>query len=300
MVCIMMKFHPQVTKQRAQHGAALVAVLWISLLLSTLIAGTLTVARTEARAAHARAESLKALMAAHSGLEIAAYLMATGEANNTTELFQHIPGHLNGYALDFETSPESQKLDINLANEQILQDLFIFLGLDQTEAQGLAARIADWRDSDNLARPNGAERNDYINVRNKEKIGNRPFHSTKELLQVLNFPPDLYDCIAPAITVLGTSAAPTSQLMVQLYGDTPFADQSNRTRRLSTSSRAQSGGARIAVTVIAHSNQGRYLSLNGLFRITGDSKNPYESIAVFPDTGVMHNTELNCQLANSQ
>ena len=285
----------RLTNSSKQRGAALIVVLWVAILLSVLMAGALSVARTEVRAAHSRSEQFKARMAAESGLDVAAYLMALGLAKTVKDLPEYTPLSLNGYALSFETPYESQKLDINLSNEQKLQNLFVFFGLDQAEAQSLAARVADWRDRDDLARPNGAETRDYASARNGEKIGNRPFHAPRELLQVLNFPDDLYECIAPALTVLSATAEPDRLLMVQLYGDTPFTDQQRHTQRLSTSSRVQSAGVRIAVQANAESTQGRRLSVSGLFRVTGNPKTPYEAIAVYRDMTVNRSSQPACR-----
>ena len=268
--------------------------MWAALLLSVLTAGALAVARTEVRAAYERAENFKALMAARSGLDIAAYLMATSESESIEELHQYAPAELNGYALRFESAPENEKLDINLASEQVFEELFVFFGFDRSNAQGLAARIADWRDADDLARPNGAESRDYFTARNGEKIGNRPFRSTQELLKVLEFPRDLYECVAPAITVLGASATPKESLMTELYGASPFNDQANAKRRLGTSSRARSGGARFAVAVKVEAKPPRQLRLNGLYRMTGSPGAPYQSIIVFRDFSPENNVSADC------
>ena len=296
MVCIVIR--PRPTNPRGQHGSALIAVLWVALLLSSLTAGMLAVARTEVRAAHGRAETFKAQMAARSGLEIAAYLTATGAVNNVSALSQYAPDELNGYVVSFERSLESQKLDINLASEQVFQQLFVFLDMDPASAQGLAARIADWRDGDDLARPNGAEARDYAGARNGERIGDRPFHSPKELLQVLDFPADLYECIAPVVTVFGASATPARALMVELFGDAPFADQANSAqRRLSTSSRARSGGARFAVTARVSAEAAEDLRLNGLYRVTGNPGAPYESIIIYTDRHLQNVGQAECLLS---
>ena len=266
-----------------ESGAALIVVLWVALLLSTLVAGALAVVRTEIRAAHGRAEAFKARMTARSGLEVAAYVTAAGDARNVRELSQYAPEALNGYRLVYDNAAESEKLDINLANEQILQAFFVFMNREPAQAQQLAARIADWRDADDLVRPNGAEARDYARARNGESIGDRPFRTTKELLKVLDFPADLHACIAPAITVLGSSATPAASLLETLYGGSPFPDVSTRSARLSTSSRATSGGVRFAVAAKVDSRGSRRLELNGLYRLTGNASAPYKQIAIFKD-----------------
>ena len=269
------------TDPRAQRGTALIAVLWIAILLSALLAGALALARAEARSAHARTEALKARAAAQSGLDLAAYSIAVGAAASIDDLAQHAPSSINGYALSFDRGPESGKLDINLASEQTFEALFVFGELDREAAQTLAARIVDWRDPDDLARPNGAEASDYAAARNGERIGNRPFYAVSELKKVLGFPPAVYDCLAPALTVFGTSPLPDAGLMQSFYGASPFEEEAARGVRLGTSSRAMRTGARLSVSVTAASPHGRQHRLSSLFRITGATETPYETIVVY-------------------
>lgn len=99
---------PRRTRSAGQDGTALLAVLWIALLLSVLAAGALAAARTEIRAAHARAESFKARMAAESGLDVAAYLTAVGVADDNAALSGRAPDTLNGYVLSYEDALEEE------------------------------------------------------------------------------------------------------------------------------------------------------------------------------------------------
>lgn len=252
-------------------------------LLSMLLAGALAVVRVEARSAHARSEALKARTAVQSGLDLAAYAISTGDAPSVDGLSGRRIA-LNGYAVSFAPSEEGRKLDLNLTNEASFEGFFVFLGLESEQAQTLAARIADWRDPDDLARPNGAEAREYAAARNGETIGDRPFQSVQELKQVLGFPAALFDCAAPALTVFGANALPDDGLMTQFYGSAPFADQRRVTTRLGTAGRSASVGARFAVAVTAESAQGNKTQLSGLYRISGGARRPYEPIAIFRES----------------
>lgn len=268
-------------RRTSERGTALIAVLWIAVLLSVILAGAIAVARIEARTAHSRSESLKAHAAARSGLELGAQLLASGEMQSVEELATLPPISLNGYTISFSPSLESAKLDINLAGEESLQTLFEFVGMETPEAQALAARIADWRDADDLSRPNGAEENDYATARNGETIGNRSFYSVQELSQALEFPDSLLPCIAPALTVFGTEALPGAALMTSLYGSTPFTEPAQTATRLGTSGRAARAGARSALRVIAEGPGGRREDLTALFRITGSRDSAYDFITIY-------------------
>lgn len=280
-----MRLRQQISVHHAkQRGTALVAVLWVAILLSTLLAGALAVVRVEARSAQARGESLKARAAAQSGLELAAQLLATGAVTSLNELSRLNDLSINGYALRFEASIEAQKLDINLASEQTLSAMFGFAGLDPDAANDLAARVADWRDPDDLSRPNGAERRDYASAGNGAVIGNRPFHNVGELNSVLEFPEALAACLAPALTVFGVKGVPDRELMTKYYSGTPFDNPSQPRTRLGTAGRAPRAGLRHAITVTAQSPRGRREQLTGLFRINGGAQTPYEFITIYKES----------------
>ncbi|MEO1240263.1 MAG: hypothetical protein AAFX54_00010 [Pseudomonadota bacterium] len=264
----------------AQHGGAIIVVLWTSILLSMLLVGALATVRGEARSARARADSLKADASARSGLDLAAWRLATGEVQTIDELAD-MPITLNGYEVSVAPSLDSRKIDINLADERTLAVLFEFLGEEPASAQKLAARIADWRDRDDLVRPNGAERSDYAAARNGEAIGNRYFHGVAELKTVLGFPSELYDCVRPALTIMGDDGAGDPLLFQTIYGAAPFANNETPGVRLSTSGRAARAGSRVSVTVTADGPNGRKKSITGLFRVIGGRQQPFEYIAVY-------------------
>jgi len=157
-----------------------------------------------------------------------------------------------------------------------------------TNAQSLATRIADWRDEDDLSRPNGAEGGDYAGAHNDEDIGNRPFSSVGELRLVLNIPEELLDCASPALTILGDDGIPDGKLLSTLYGRTLELPEQTHTTRLGTSNRRISVGRRYSITATARSDSGRKYQLTGLFRITG-SKLPFEFIAIYPTSATTKN-----------
>ncbi len=266
---------------RCQRGSALIVVLWTSILIAMILVGALAAVRIEARSARARADSLQARSAVQSGLDLAAWRLATGEFQSVTELANAPPIEINNYVVSVVASKESQKIDINLAEEQTLSGLFVLLGEDLDKAQQLAARIADWRDRDDLARPNGAERRDYINAGDGEAIGNRYFQSVDELERVLNFPPTLFNCARYALTTMGDKGVGSSSLLKELYGRALDQPKGNRQIQLGTSSRSARAGSRYSITVTATGPNNHLTSLTGLFRVTGGRERPFEYIAVY-------------------
>jgi general secretion pathway protein K len=72
---------------------------------------------------------------------------------------------------------------------------------DTPLAAGLVDAIADWRDSDELRRPNGAELPEYRAANLKYGPANAPFETTGEAARVLGMTPQVFRRIAPVITV---------------------------------------------------------------------------------------------------
>lgn len=282
-----------IDKRHRQRGAALIIVLWTALLLSMALAAAIAAARIEARIAAVEWTQFELHQAAIAGLEYAAHSIATEEAGSLDRLgaFQF---SINGYDLRFAPSVESEKLDLNLASEVILSSFFKALGREPDTADVLAARVADWRDPDDLPRPNGAEARDYVLARNGETIGNRPFYSVDELLLVLDMPPDLVACIAPALTIFGGGGPPSARVMQQIFGTDMNRNSTATGARLGTASRSAAAGRRYAITAtVAHAEQpARDFSLTGVFRIIGDRDRPYDWIAQFEETSIDAPREL--------
>jgi general secretion pathway protein K len=269
-------------KQR-QRGAALVIVLWVALLLSVALAVALASARIEARISASRENAFLARQAAADGLEFAAQAIAVERAGQI-EAISTLEFSINGYDVSFSQAQESEKLDINLANEQTLADFFHFLGEEEENATKLAARVADWRDADDLARPNGAERREYAAARNGERIGNRLFYSADELSLVLGMSPTLAKCAMPALTVFGDGGAPSSTFLTRIYARDMQRSDAASGVQLGTASRSAAAGRRYAITASAKNTyhpDRRDAALTGIFRITGAQTKPYEWIVQF-------------------
>ena len=80
----------------------------------------------------------------------------------------------------------SSALPINLASERQLHALFQSAGFGDAEADSLAAAVADWRDSDDVARPAGAE-SVWYSSRSRARPRNGPMDSAAELALVRGF-----------------------------------------------------------------------------------------------------------------
>jgi len=70
------------------------------------------------------------------------------------------------------------------------------------ETSSETTAIADWLDKDGEIRPNGAEDRTYLIRQPAYRTGNRRMLTPSELLLVAGITPELYTCLAGAITVL--------------------------------------------------------------------------------------------------
>ena len=246
-----------------QRGTALVMVLFISLFLSVILAGSFAAVHIQAKSVAAGEELLKLELAAKSGLELAAFKIAT-KGRYADEPLLPMMQKFGEIEVIIDWSPEMKKIDINLADETVLAGYFTQKGLLPRDAEVLAARIADWRDRDNLSRVNGAESRDYANTPDNVWIGNRGFRSLTELEAVLGFNDFITDiCMESDLTVLGTAGQGAQ-------GSSPVEAETSSTITI-----AGIAGERLSLVATA-STDGNIApqSWQGVFRIVGRPERP--------------------------
>ena len=97
---------------------------------------------------------------------------------------------------------EAAKIDLNAAPDALLRNLLVVVGgLDDQAAGALVDAIVDWRDPDELRRPNGAELPEYRAANSKFVPANAPFETIGEAARVLGMTATVFQRIAPLVTV---------------------------------------------------------------------------------------------------
>ena len=101
---------------------------------------------------------------------------------------------------------EESKININKANQTILERLFRLVDFDETQAQELAAAIVDWRDSDSeLSIPLGsAEDSYYRNLEYSYEAKDADFEVLEEILLVKGMDRNIFEKIKNYITIYGS------------------------------------------------------------------------------------------------
>lgn len=214
---------------RERRGVALMLVLWLIVVLGAIAVGVGALVRAESNVVLNLRVRTAARYAAESGVvaakvrlqralresqtlrdrivvfrRLADPAVARREEALGTARFQSVVVDLNA------------RLDLNEADGAML---VAFLGqfVGARRAGALADALQDWRDADDLERPNGAEAAEYARAGSPFRPTNRPLERLNELPRVLGFSDSLAAALAPYVTVetdgrIDVNAAPESVL----------------------------------------------------------------------------------------
>lgn len=175
----------------SRRGFVLIAVLWAMVGVSALSIGIALIARRASGGARNRiAERVAAWNArdclARARATIASAMLSDSASTGDTAAWRDL-GHLLATAALHQTTDcaiemraAGQALDVNAADSATLSRLLLSMGVDHFAADSLVDAILDWRDSDDQARPLGAERWWYIQHR-LSLPRNGPFENSHEL-----------------------------------------------------------------------------------------------------------------------
>jgi general secretion pathway protein K len=199
---------------RFEQGIALVLVLWVVTLLTVIAGSFIYSARSSALVAGNLVSIAKARALADAGIH-----------RGLSELVKPVTdaerwkadGRINVFSLEnveirLVMRDETAKIDLNTANDVLLKGLLRSAGLDEDGANHVLDAILDWRDADELTRPQGAERDRYESMGLSYIPTNAPFQTLDELQRVIGITPDIYQKIASALTVFSKSPGINSTL----------------------------------------------------------------------------------------
>ena len=186
------------------RGIALVLVLWITVLLTVIAGGFAYGMRNEALAARNTLSTAQARWLADGAVNRTVFELMRPKlspdvwaADGSVHVWDEAGARIAVVAID-----ESGKIDLNQAPDNLLKGLLQTAGgLDADSADRLVDVIGDWKDADDLRRPNGAEAPDYQAAGLPYKPSNAPFEAVPELQRVLGMTPALYAKLADSLTV---------------------------------------------------------------------------------------------------
>lgn len=199
---------------RNQAGIALVLVLWVVTLL-TVIAGSFAFStRTHTQLSANLLAQARARALADAGVHRGLYLVSRPDTDSERwkAVGRAYPFEIEGNAVTVSIRDETAKIDLNSAQEGLLKGLLLRAGADEDEANRLLDVIIDWRDGDELSRPQGAEREQYLAAGKDYAPPNAPFQTIEELRLVLGMRPEIYRSMLPALTVFSGQTGINSAL----------------------------------------------------------------------------------------
>lgn len=214
---------------RDERGVALLLVLWVTLLLTVIAAGFAASVRVEGTAAlYARGDAEAEALAIAGFQQALAELFDAWDYNTLTEdgqtalvrlaggearprqLTQSTPpglprdGALAGGTFRYSVVDEERKINVNLASREVLMRLLETVGLPSGSSRDIIAdSILDWIDADSLHRLNGAEDDNYLGLSPPYRAKNGPLDTVEELRLIRGVTPEVYDLLAPHVTVWG-------------------------------------------------------------------------------------------------
>jgi general secretion pathway protein K len=208
------------TSRSRRNGFALMAALWLIVIIGITGYGLSVQSRTRRLAVANALERAQADAAAEGALETARAIMQNrllhpldARVSSLTDAMLDPWSDLSFAGLDtlhfgegravLSVYDAGERLNVNRATELELRRLFAALPLDDGVAERLAQRIMDWRDADDHPRARGAERDEYLNAGARVLPSNAEFASVEELLDVAGVTPELYTRFARHLTVLG-------------------------------------------------------------------------------------------------
>ena len=185
-----------------QRGIALVVVLWLVVLMTVIGSSHARNARIETSLAFNHIGTAKARALAEAGINRA--IMELFVSNTATRW--PLDGtarqiQLDSGSVNIAIRDASGLLDLNSADPIQLEAVLEAVATEEAVRQRLVDAILDWRDKDQLRRLHGAEDSDYRHAGLDWGSRDGLFASIDELRYVLGMTHELFEQLAPYLTV---------------------------------------------------------------------------------------------------
>lgn len=219
---------PPISAPHSVSGIALVLVLWMLTLLSVIASNLVSTSRTELAIASNTTMLAQGEALADAGLYRAyqELLRPQGDPHRWKGDGLTHEWQFQNYQINVTIFDEVAKIDINFASDALLKGMFLSKGVTDSDADALVDAVIDWRDTDDLRRLFGAEKDDYAAAGRTYVPANAPFFTIEELKQVLGMSEALYRQVESQITVYSSqsginSAIAAREALLALPGATP-------------------------------------------------------------------------------
>ena len=196
-----------------QNGLALVLVLWVLSLL-TIMAGSFALGmRRETSIIEGIKNNARAMAVAESGIAMAEMMLLNPDQNKRWRADGSIYEINSADAkVRVRMLSETGKIDINNADQTLLQGLMSYAPVDEEQQIRLVNAILDWRDKDDLIHLNGAEKKEYKDAGLSYQPRNGPFQTVEELQMILGMDKSVFLWLEPLVSVYSGQQQVTVQL----------------------------------------------------------------------------------------
>lgn len=171
---------------KSQRGSALMMVLLVVGVLSSLVLSSLLVVNRNAERVFSKAAEMEVTALAHRGIALGVH---PAIFRDDIRLKQNGTSETGGYTVN--VSSEGSRLNVNgvIARDDkaLLRSLFYEWGLETGDADIAVDALVDWVDRDEVAELNGAEKESYEERGYNDRPYNRPFNSLDEMQLVQGF-----------------------------------------------------------------------------------------------------------------
>ena len=181
---------------------ALVLVLWVLSIL-IIMAGSFALSmRRESSIVAVIKNNAQAMAIAESGIALAETMLLNPDPNKAWRAEGNIYEiNASDANIRIRIFSEVGKIDINKANQTVLQSLMTFAPVNTDQQNKLVNAILDWRDADDLVHIDGAEKEEYQQAGLNYQPSNKPFESTEELQLILGMNKSVLSWLEPLVTV---------------------------------------------------------------------------------------------------
>jgi general secretion pathway protein K len=190
-----------------QKGVALVLVLWVLSLLIVMAGSFALSMRRETSIVSTIKNNAQAMSVAESVISIAEMMLLNPDLNRAWRADGRVYELIALNAkVRIQLTSEGGKIDINKADQRLLQGLMAHAPIDEGQQNKIVGAILDWRDNDDLVNLNGAEKDEYQEAGLNYLPANKPFQSIEELQLLLGMDKDVFLWIEPLVTVYSGQA----------------------------------------------------------------------------------------------
>ncbi len=177
------------------RGVILIALLWILTALSVIALSFSRETFVEVAAARNSRDLSISYYAARAAISTTAYQIMQRRLLPRVQQLELpgppdpidlglVQGKFEDAEYEVKVQDESGKINLNMVGEEQIQALLAGIGISKPDSDIITDSILDWRDVDNLHRPNGAEDDYYQTLNPPYKAKNGMMETVEELLLV--------------------------------------------------------------------------------------------------------------------